>query len=72
MKDGGVSGGELARIAGVAKATVFRALGGGRVYPSTMRAIAKALAELDPIPGVDGLIDHDGADGLGVEAEADQ
>lgn len=63
MRAVGLTGGELARKAKVAKATVFRALAGDRVYPSTSRAIAEALAKLDPIPGADGLIDYDGQDG---------
>jgi hypothetical protein len=58
----GVTGGELARRAKLAKATVSRALKGGRIYPSTVRAIASVLSELEPIPGADGLIDHDGED----------
>ena len=60
MQTVGLTGGELARRANVAKATVFRALAGDRIYPSTTRAIAEALAKLDPIPGADGLIDYDG------------
>jgi hypothetical protein len=57
----GVSGVELARKARVAEGTVAHALQGRRLLPSTFRAIAKKLAELEEaesIPGAEALIDQ--------------
>jgi predicted transcriptional regulator len=62
----GVSGVQLARQAKVAEGTVAHALQGRPLHPSTFRAIATALAEFDPIPGADGLIDQDGQHGREV------
>jgi hypothetical protein len=41
---------------------VSQARNGRRIHPTKFRAIARALAEiadLDPIPGLESLIDHD-------------
>jgi transcriptional regulator with XRE-family HTH domain len=59
MDSAGITGLELARKAKLGEATVSRAVNGRPVQPATLRAIARALADFDPIPGVDGLIDHD-------------
>jgi hypothetical protein len=66
MQAGGVTRTALARKAKVSRATISNALKGRPLYPSTFRAIAEALKELDPIPGAGGLIE-DGDQG-GVEA----
>jgi transcriptional regulator with XRE-family HTH domain len=58
----GITGLELAQRARVGEATVSRALNGRPIQPATLRAIAKALGEFEPVPGTDGLIDHNGAD----------
>lgn len=59
----GLTGAALARKANVAEATVSQARNGRPIHPMKFRAIAKALAEFDPIPGVDGLIDRNDGDG---------
>jgi transcriptional regulator with XRE-family HTH domain len=64
----GLTHAELARRAQVAKGTVARALAGGSIQAGTMRAIARALAEAEPIPGLDGLIDLGDSDAPGTEA----
>jgi hypothetical protein len=61
----GLSTVDLANSAAVARGTVSHALNGRRIHPMKLRAIAKALDELEPIPGVDGLIDEDGLEGSG-------
>ncbi|MBO0701467.1 MAG: helix-turn-helix transcriptional regulator [Candidatus Dormibacteraeota bacterium] len=57
----------LARQAKVSRATISNALNGRRIQPSTFRAIAKALAESDRIPGADALIDREGVVGTAEE-----
>ena len=58
----GLTGAALARKAKVSEATISQARNGHRIHPVKFRAIGKALAELadlDPIPGVEALIDLD-------------
>ncbi|MBO0835711.1 MAG: helix-turn-helix transcriptional regulator [Actinobacteria bacterium] len=63
LKSLGMTTAGLARQAKVSRATISNALNGRRIQPSTFRAIAKALAESDRIPGAEALIDHEGVDG---------
>jgi transcriptional regulator with XRE-family HTH domain len=61
----GLTGAALARKANVAESTVSQARNGRRIHPLKLRAIAKALADVaqaDPIPGAEALIDPDGQD----------
>lgn len=52
----------LASRARVARGTVSHALNGRPIHPAKLRAIAIALAECEPIPGAEGLIDYEGDD----------
>lgn len=63
MESLGLTNAGLAREAKVSRATVSNALSGRPIQRSTFRAIAAALADLQPIPGADQLIDHDSSDG---------
>jgi hypothetical protein len=65
----GLSGVELARRAKVAEGTISHALQGRPIQPATLRAIAAALNRLEPVPGVDGLIDHSASDVTGETIE---
>lgn len=56
----GLSHKQLADLAGLSQASVSHALRGGKVRPSTIRALAKALHEAPTVPGAD-LIAGDAA-----------
>jgi transcriptional regulator with XRE-family HTH domain len=53
----GLTGAALAKKAKVAEATVSQARNGRPIHPMKLRAIAAALSQHEPIPGLDGLID---------------
>ena len=63
MRERGLTGAELARRARVSAATVSHALNGRRIHPAKFRAIAAELHKVEPVPGTDGLVDHDQDDG---------
>jgi hypothetical protein len=64
MRVRGLTGAEVARRAKahghrVAEATISHALNGWRIHPAKLRAIAAVLQQVDPLPGVDGLVQAD-------------
>jgi hypothetical protein len=70
MRLRGLTAAEVARRARarghrVAEATISHALNGWRIHPAKLRAIAVVLQEIEPLPGVDGLVlaDPPAADG---------
>jgi transcriptional regulator with XRE-family HTH domain len=56
----GVTGAELAKCAGVSAATVSQAENGHRVHPRMLKAIAVALASIEPVPGLADIAAEDG------------
>ena len=58
MRLRGLTGTELARLAGLSDATISNALAGRRVHPGTFRRIVVQLAKLDVIAGAEALVNH--------------
>jgi transcriptional regulator with XRE-family HTH domain len=61
MRLRGLTAAELARRARarghrVAEATISHALNGRRIHPAKLRAIAAVLHDVEPLPGVEGLL----------------
>ncbi len=61
MRLRGLTAAEVARRAKarghrVAEATISHALNGWRIHPAKLRAIAGVLQEVEPLPGLDGLV----------------
>jgi transcriptional regulator with XRE-family HTH domain len=52
----GLTGAELAQIAGVTEATVSHVLNGRMASYTTIRKLARALTITPPLPGSDGII----------------
>jgi len=52
----GMTGAELAAIAGLSEATVSHAACGRKVNYITVRALARALTVTPPLPGIDSII----------------
>lgn len=53
----GLTGSGIADKAGVSASTVSQAMAGRRIHPAKLRAIVAALAAIDPVPGMDVLVD---------------
>lgn len=53
----GLTGAELARRAGISAATVSHALNGRRIHPRKLMAMVAALVRVEPMPGIDALVD---------------
>jgi DNA-binding Xre family transcriptional regulator len=53
----GMTGAELARRAGISAATVSHALNGRRIHPKKLMAMVMALLRVEPVPGLDALVD---------------
>jgi DNA-binding Xre family transcriptional regulator len=60
---------ELARAAGVSPATITSCLAGRPVSTRTLRAIATALHEMEPLAGVEALLAQNGQPGYTSAAE---
>jgi hypothetical protein len=61
MRLRGLTAGEVTRRAKarghrVSEATISHALNGWRIHPAKLRAIAAVLHDVDPLPGVEGLV----------------
>lgn len=59
MRLRGLTGAELARRANRSAATVSQALNGHRIHPATLSAIARVLNDVEPLPGLESLIERD-------------
>ncbi|HVC23819.1 MAG TPA: helix-turn-helix transcriptional regulator [Candidatus Dormibacteraeota bacterium] len=57
MSRRGMNQSVLANLCGLTPATICAALGGRPVAESTVARIARALCTVDPIPGIDELLD---------------
>src|SRR5262249_48739471 len=53
----GLTGAGMAEKAGVSASTVSQAMAGQPIHPAKLRAIVAALAAIDPLPGMDVLVD---------------
>lgn len=71
----GLTSADLARLAGaempfkktsLSPATISHALAGRRLHPRTFRAIAAALAKVEPVPGSDVLAAIEAGTGRGA------
>jgi len=64
MRLRGLTSAEVARRARardhrIAEATISHALNGRRIHPAKLRAIAAVLQEVEPLPGIEGLVQSD-------------
>ncbi|MGH7883624.1 MAG: helix-turn-helix domain-containing protein [Candidatus Dormibacteraceae bacterium] len=58
----GLTGTDLAELAGISKATISHALNGHRILPCKVKAMVDALLEVKPISGIEHFIALDDAE----------